>query len=147
MAAATDGEGEAGQPGLELAQDRRGDPATGVAVGVGDQDDDLAGVGLGRRGDRRRGDRAGAAAGDGQQPLAPVVLGGAAGMGAYDDDAAPGPKSRAELLAPGDEVIAVVDAPGEHRPLETRGGLLRGPLGRADALDLGGDQRRDQAQH
>ena len=74
-AAAADREREAGQPGLELAQDRRGDPPAGLAVAVGDEHHDLAGVGLGRRGDRARGDRARAAGGDREQPPAPVVLG------------------------------------------------------------------------
>ena len=67
-------------------------------------------------------------------------------MGAGDEHRGPGGEIGAELLAAGEQVLGVVHAPGQDGAQEAGRRLLRGALGGADALDLGRDQRGDQAQ-
>ena len=66
-------------------------------------------------------------------------------MGPDDEHAGAAGEIAAELLAARDQVVAVRDPPLQHRSLKAGGGLLGGPLGRAHALDLGGDQRGRRA--
>ena len=110
------------------------DLAGGVGADVVDRRDRA-----GRRGARR-------ALGGGEQPHAPVVLGRREVVRAHDDDRRAALELDAELGGARDDVAAVGHAPVQHGAQER---LLRGlgrALGRAHALDLGGDQRRDEAQ-
>ena len=84
-------------------------------------------------------------AGDRQQPPAPVVLGRVARMRPHDDHGRAAGEVGPELLAARDQVVTVGDLAPQHGSQECGRRLLRGPLGRAHALDLGGDQRRHQA--
>jgi hypothetical protein len=65
---------------------------------------------------------------------------------AHDDHGAAVGEVDAELLAAGDEVAAVGHVAAQHGFEEGALGGLGGALGRAQALDLGGDQRGDDAQ-
>ena len=147
-AAAPDGEGEAGQAGLELAQHAVGRALPRRLVGVGDEHDDLAGRGVptvGRRGDgavgRRRARRA-------RRPTstrgAPVLLGGRRAVRARDDDRCRRRRVDAQLRGRGDAALSASARPGGEWQ-EGGDGLLGRALGGADALDLRGDQRAHDA--
>ena len=137
------------QRALELARDRLGDAADALVLRFGDEHDDLAGA-LGLRGDdggeRAGRARAGGALGGGEHAGAPVVVAGGEVVGAHDDDRAAVGEVDAELLAAGDEVAAVGHVAAQDGLEEGALGGLGGALGRAQALDLGGDQRGDHAQ-
>ena len=67
-------------------------------------------------------------------------------MGAHDDHGAAAGEVDPQLLAARDEVAAVGHVAPQHGAQEVRLRGLGRPLGRAQALDLGGDQRGDDPQ-
>ena len=81
-----------------------------------------------------------------QHAPAPVVVGRRVVVRAHDDDRAAAGEVEPELAAAGDDVAAVGDLAAHDRGHERGLGGLRRAVGRAQALDLGGDQRRDDAQ-
>ena len=81
-----------------------------------------------------------------EQPPAPVILGRVAGVRADDDHAPPAERSVPSSLPRAIRSSRSSIRRVEHRALEARRGLLGGALGRAHALDLGGDQRRHEPQ-
>ena len=137
------------QRALELARDRLGDAADALVGGLGHEQHHLAGA-LRRRGDHRGQRagraRAGGALGGAEHAGAPVVLGRGEVVRAHHDHGAAAGEVDPELLAARDEVAAVGHVAPQDRAQEVRLRGLGRPLGRAQALDLGGDQRRDHAQ-
>ena len=137
------------QRALQLARDRVRDAADAVVGGLRDEQHDLPRA-LHRRGDHRgqraRGARAGGALGGGEDACAPVVLGRREVVRAHDDHGAAARQVDPELLAARDEVAAVGHVAPQDRAQEVRLRRLGSALGRTQALDLGGDQGRDDAQ-
>ena len=140
------------KPCSELCSSRAidlGDAADAVVGGLRHEQDDLARA-LDRRGDHRgeraRRARAGGALGGGEHARAPVVLARREVVRAHDDHGAAAREVDPELLAAGDEVAAVGHVAPQDRAQEVRLRGLGRALGRAQALDLGGDQRGDHAQ-
>ena len=72
---------------------------------------------------------------------APVALGGLVRRGAHHDHAGPSGEVHAQLVAAGDDRVAVGGAAAEHVVKQRRGGGLAGPGGRKRAVHLLGDQR------
>ena len=126
-----------------------GDAADAVLLGLRREHDDLAGAldrGGDDRGERAGRARAGGALGGGEHAGAPVVLARRKVVGEDDDHGAAVAEVDAELLPARDEIPAVGDVAAEDSAQERALGGLGGALGRAQALDLGGDQRGDHAQ-
>ena len=134
---------------MQLARDGLGGAARlGVAARRREHEHLAGGVGghVVDRGDRARGGGAGGALGGGEHAHAPVVLGRGVVVRADHDDRRAAVERHAQLGSAGDDVAAVGDLAVEHRAQER---LLSGfgrPLGRAQALDLRGDQGGDEPQ-
>ena len=94
-----------------------------------------------------RGDRAGAAPGDRQQPPDASRPRRAARMGAHDQYGRAVADIYPQFLAPRDQIVRGGGIATQDRAQERGRGLLRGTLGRAHALNLRRDQGRDQTQH
>ena len=145
--AAPDREGVPGQGALQLAQDGVGRARRGRVVGARQEDHDLGAHGVRTRGEH--GGSAGehgarAAIGHAEHALAPAVLGRHERVGARDDDARPLDQVDPQLARPAEDVLAAGDVAVEQGVQEAGQRLLGGALGRAQALDLGGDQRRHE---
>ncbi len=141
-----DREGEAVEAGGQLARDRVGDAAHDRLLGGRQQHRDRL-----RRARERRGHRAGGAGARGalgrrEHPRAPVLLGGGEVVRADDDHRAARREVDPQLGAARDDVAAVGDLAAHDGAQEVRLRRLGGAVGRAEALDLGGDQRGDDAQ-
>jgi hypothetical protein len=154
------------ETGLELSVHGCGGAANDLGVLPGEEDHELAIVGLERlpsrrdvtrrdllsdrqrdlRGQRRPVGPAHAAGRQHQNPRSPVSLLRLVVVRADDDDASPLAQVRAELLAPGHDVLPVGGAPVEDVGEEGGHRRVARPLGAARALDVEGDQGPDHAQ-
>ena len=139
-----DREGEAVQARAQLAHDRVGDAAHLRLGGGRQQHDDVAAVDHG--GQRAGSAGARGALGGGQHAAAPVLVGGRVVVRADHDQRGAGGDVDAQLGRAGDDVAAVGHLAPQHGAQEPGLRGLGRPLGRAHALDLGRDQRRDHAQ-
>ena len=97
-------------------------------------------VALAERRDGPAHDRARAALGDGEDAPAPAVLRRHMGMRATTTQTPSASRSRPISVGARDDVLAVAQLATHDRPQEAAERLLRGALGRADALDLRGDR-------
>ena len=135
------------QARLQLAQDALGRPLGDCVLAAGDEQHDLGsgGLALGRRGDRARHDGARAALGGREHPSAPALLRRHVRVRARDEDAAAGVRGRRRARRRARIISSALDIwRPSTRVQEGARGLLRGARRRADALDLGGDERRHE---
>jgi hypothetical protein len=89
----------------------------------------------------------GAATAEGAAALAPALLGGDEELGAHHQDGDAVVEAQPEVLGARQHRVAVGQPPAEQIGDELGDGPLGGPGGGAHALDLGGDERRDEPQH
>ena len=142
-----DGEGEAAERGLQLAGDDGGAAADGLGAVGGDEQDDHAGRGAEAGGRGRRAARPGAVARVARSATARTrprqSISVTAKWCARTTITAPPPaRSRPSSAGAGEDVAAVGDRALEQRAQEGLLGDLGLALGRAQALDLGRDQRQ-----
>ena len=145
-----DGEREAVDGGVQLAGDAR--PRRGAGRRPRRSAAARRRGPAGRRALEHGGERAGSAGaggalGGGEHAGAPVVVGGREVVGADDDHGAALGQVGAELGGAGEDVAAVGHLAREQRGQERGLGRLGRAVGRAQALDLGGDHRRRDPQH
>ena len=133
-------------PGRPASSSRRTPSAAraaGAVVAAGHEHDDLGAASPSRSASAAIAparDGARAALGDGEHARAPALLGRArAAWARATITLAPPSSVDAELRAAREQLVAVGELAAEHGVQERGGGLLRGALGRAHALDLGGD--------
>ena len=142
-AASSHGHGEARQRGGELALQPLCGTRQLALVGGRHDRRDLGRLALGEGPERASAGRAKRSQSDREHPRPPVAGLGGSRRGARDHHAHTRLDRGSELGRAGDDVAAVGDLAGDHRPHEGARRLVAGPLGRPRALDLEREQGRD----